>query len=74
MELKPCPFCGKKQLLHNWELGGEGRITCPCGASMAVRTIREHYERIYGDLYRKIPSVEGREAVVEAWNRRANDV
>lgn len=73
MELKPCPFCGKKQLLHNWEIGGEGIVACACGASMKAKTIREHYERIQGDLYRKIPSVEGRDVVVEAWNRRADN-
>lgn len=41
---------------------------------MKAETVREHYERIEADLYRKIPSVSGKEVVRDRWNRRANDV
>ena len=74
MELKPCPFCGNNRLAYNWTVDGEGQITCPCGARMVASTIREHYEQVSGDIYRKIPSVNGKDVVREVWNRRANDV
>lgn len=76
MELKDCPFCGMsgKGLGYNWNTDGEAWISCPCGASMKATTVREHYERIEGDLYRKIPSVSGKEIVRDKWNRREADV
>lgn len=72
MELKPCPFCGNsgRSLVFNWNTDGEAKISCSCGASMVQRSRREHYEKIEGDLYRKIPSVDGKDLAVEAWNRR----
>jgi hypothetical protein len=73
MELKPCPFCGNTRLFVNWNTDGEGDITCVCGAKMTARTVREHYEQVAGDLYRKIPSVSGKDAVREKWNRRADN-
>lgn len=70
MELKPCPFCGNKRLVYNWDVDGDGQITCVCGARMIAKAVREHYELVSGDLYRKIPSVSGKDVVVEKWNRR----
>lgn len=73
-ELKPCPFCGSKSLAYNWTLCGEGVISCPCGARMSADTQKEHYDLVSGDIYRKIPTLQGKDIVLEHWNRRANDV
>ena len=70
MELKPCPFCGSKSLVFNWD-ENEGLILCACGARIEQKTCRERYERIGEDIYRKISKKPGKELAAEAWNRRA---
>ena len=40
MELKPCPFCGNKSLVYNWDVDGDGQITCVCGARMIAKAVR----------------------------------
>ena len=61
-ELKPCPFCGGKALLEEFTVrkGFESCIVCS-GCLVTMLTITYDTEE------------EAREAVIEDWNRRAED-
>lgn len=71
-DLKPCPFCGSTSLADNWSTDGfgEGVISCSCGASMRAKTENECYTLIGGDIYKRIPMKQGKDLVLERWNRR----
>ena len=73
-KLKSCPFCGNAgtSLSFTWNVDGDAVISCSCGVTMRKSRQREHYEKVDGDLYRKIPSVDGKDIAREAWNRRVN--
>ena len=62
MELKPCPFCGNEYptIFLSFNSVGHWQIECP-QCDIRFRLGSGEKERI-------------KERVVEAWNRRANDV
>ena len=62
-ELKPCPFCGYHAVLSLYRVrkGYEGEVECNQGAA-AIRTITIDTPE------------EAEKEVIEAWNRRAEDV
>ena len=73
MDLKPCPFCGSKDISTSWGLGK--RITnmpecywiigCGCGATMLVRMKVNDFDQD------SLPTrQEAREIARDGWNRR----
>jgi Lar family restriction alleviation protein len=63
-ELKPCPFCGGKNVVldtYKSRKGHEATIQCNSGCILYMHTITYDTEE------------EAVEAVTKAWNRRAND-
>lgn len=64
IELKPCPFCGCKNVYHvyNIEMEPDG-ITCP-NCHIVVRYSRIHVQN--GERYEVAMG-----KMAEAWNRRA---
>ena len=62
-ELKPCPFCGGEAVLESYKArkGYEANIQCNGGCILYMSTITYDSEE------------EAVEAVVNAWNRRADN-
>ena len=70
--LKPCPFCGGQQLLHN-ESDRYGVIKCACGAKIECKDEPERYTHLIDEIYLRVPAKSGLEIAAEKWNRRVND-
>ena len=67
-ELKPCPFCGSKNIRINAYGFGYYGIEClGCG----VETAR--YKNISKYLEGSLPIEKKAEKAIEAWNRRADN-
>lgn len=61
-ELKPCPFCGGKAHLF---VNDGVRVICPaCGASTKILVDAMSVKGVAGNATK---------AVIEAWNRRADN-
>lgn len=78
-ELKPCPLCKSTDLklyaTHAMGHGGRrGVIKCPCGLELRViakRTLADLPDGLSIQEKYDILQREAKEAVVERWNRRA---
>lgn len=57
-ELRACPFCGGKPLIHRWKWGGQyGHVnaSCGCGVEMSIE---------------RPDAVDAEERILRKWNRR----
>ena len=72
MEIKPCPFCGNRELNFS---AGNTLITCVCGAYFSGVETRTKYVLVDEEkgLYRKIEGKSAQENTIDGWNRRVNE-
>ncbi len=60
IELKPCPFCGRKPIIEKWSSGGKMYMV-KCNNSDCLENIESY------------PTGHDLQKVKEAWNRRADN-
>lgn len=66
-KIKPCPFCGHKPKIVDWNNGGY-QIRCGlCGARQDV--LYDSVRNMKGAFAPR----DGKKEAIEAWNRRANE-
>ena len=79
-ELKPCPFCGRNDLLikdyTDRPYGFDGyEIRCACGCRFASGSVHEHYwvGKRYFTPITEISKKIAYDKMIEDWNRRSDN-
>ena len=67
-ELKPCPFCGENDIsMGAFSISPDCYIECGCGARIELQIP-------WNDLHEEEHDAICAEKLIEAWNRRADNV